>query len=129
MNREEFLNILDSYNIDVKDIGEDVVEQLLNDKYKIGDIAKFLGVSVDTLRLYDKKEIVVPYRDNNGYRYYTRNQMIILNYVMHLRKANLSLDNIKTIVNSTELENSIGLMELSEIEIDKQLKTLKEIFP
>lgn len=127
MDKKELIQILKNYNIDINDIGEHVIDEFFNDKYKIGDIARFLDVSVDTLRLYDKKGIVVPHRDSNGYRFYTRNQMIILNYVMHLRKANLSLDNIKTIVNSTNLEKSISLMEYSEMEIDKQLETLNNI--
>lgn len=40
-------------------------------KYKIGDIAKILGVKTDTLRYYEKEQIVTPKKDSEtNYRYY-----------------------------------------------------------
>ena len=40
-------------------------------KYKIGDVAKILGISPDLLRYYEKKGVVRPLKDrNNDYRYY-----------------------------------------------------------
>jgi len=95
--------------------------------YKIGEIAKLLGVSVDTLRLYDKKGIVSPMRMDNGYRYYTRNQMIILNYVMMLRKANLSLEVIKKFVHETNLDNSICELKDIQAYIDEQIDRLNSL--
>ena len=40
-------------------------------KYKIGDVAKILGISPDLLRYYQKKGVVTPSTgENNNYRYY-----------------------------------------------------------
>jgi len=40
-------------------------------KYKIGDVAKILGISPDLLRYYQKKGVVTPTTgENNNYRYY-----------------------------------------------------------
>lgn len=40
-------------------------------KYKIGDVAKILGISPDLLRYYEKKGVVKPTKDpENDYRYY-----------------------------------------------------------
>lgn len=40
-------------------------------KYRIGDVAKILGISTDLLRYYEKKGVVKPIKDkNNDYRYY-----------------------------------------------------------
>ncbi|MBQ8930024.1 MAG: MerR family transcriptional regulator [Oscillospiraceae bacterium] len=40
-------------------------------RYKIGDVAKILGISTDIIRYYEQKGIVSPQRDeNNDYRYY-----------------------------------------------------------
>lgn len=39
--------------------------------YKIGDVAKILGISPDAMRYYEKMGIVKPYKaENNDYRYY-----------------------------------------------------------
>jgi len=40
-------------------------------KYKIGDVARILGISPDLLRYYEKKGVVSPEKDeSNDYRYY-----------------------------------------------------------
>ena len=40
-------------------------------KYKIGDVARILGVSTDILRYYERKGVVTPEKDeSNDYRYY-----------------------------------------------------------
>lgn len=96
-------------------------------KYKIGEIASLLGVSIDTLRLYDKKGIVCPERGENGYRYYSRSQMIILNYVIHLKKANLSLEYIRNLVNETDVEKSIEILSESEQHIKNEIAKLQKI--
>ncbi len=41
-------------------------------KYTIGEFASLIGVTADTLRLYEKKGIIAPYKDEeNAYRYYS----------------------------------------------------------
>lgn len=40
-------------------------------QYKIGDVARILGISTDLLRYYEKKGVVTPTKDKqNDYRYY-----------------------------------------------------------
>ena len=40
-------------------------------QYKIGDVARILGISTDLLRYYEKKGVVAPTKDKqNDYRYY-----------------------------------------------------------
>ena len=40
--------------------------------YTIGELAKILGVTAETIRYYERKNIIQPVHDeNSGYRYYT----------------------------------------------------------
>ena len=40
-------------------------------RYKIGDVAKILGISTDLIRYYEKKGVVSPEKgQHNSYRYY-----------------------------------------------------------
>ncbi len=40
-------------------------------KYTISEFAELLGITVDTLRLYEKYEIIKPFKDKkNNYRYF-----------------------------------------------------------
>lgn len=41
-------------------------------KYRIREMADILGVSTDTLRFYEKKQVMKPEKGENGYRYYTK---------------------------------------------------------
>ena len=71
----------------------------MNNRYLIGDVAKYLSLSRDTLRYYDKLGIVSPKKDEgNGYRYYNMDDIITLSYVMILKDVGISLDDIKEII-------------------------------
>lgn len=43
--------------------------------YNIGEVAELLGVSRDTLRIYEEQGLIKPMRDHNGYRIYTDDDM------------------------------------------------------
>jgi len=77
----------------------------MKNKYKVGEIAEILGVSKDTLRIYDKKGILKPDKSQeNNYRYYTCSDLICLDYIMQLRKMDMSLNKIGKLINNSNLE-------------------------
>lgn len=43
--------------------------------YNIGEVAELLGVSRDTLRIYEEQGLIKPMRNHNGYRIYTDDDM------------------------------------------------------
>ena len=56
-------------------------------KYLVGELAEYFGVSNDTLRLYDKKGICSPQKNEmNHYRTYSREDFILLEFVMRLKQ-------------------------------------------
>lgn len=93
--------------------------------YRVGELAKYFGVSTDTLRLYDKMGIISPRRDaENGYRYYSRADLICMAYVLHLREANLSLDEIRLMLNDSSVEKSEAIMQMQESLLDEKIEEL-----
>lgn len=66
----------------------------------IGEIAEFFGVSRKAIRLYEKKGIIKPVKvdADNGYRYYSAEQVQQLNGLLELKALGFSLDEIKTIM-------------------------------
>lgn len=104
----------------------------MKNKYKIGEVSKILGVSTDTLRLYEKKNIVIPSKDiENKYRYYSIYDIYNLIGSIFYRRINISLDDISELMwNSTyEQTKEIILNKGKEIEneIKKQNIYLKKI--
>ena len=47
-------------------------------RYKIGDIARLLGLTTQALRYYEQEGVVIPQKSENGTRYYTSSDLIRL---------------------------------------------------
>jgi excisionase family DNA binding protein len=50
----------------------------MDKRLSIGEAAKYLGVSRDTLRRWEKKGKISPYRSPSNRRYYTKDQLSVL---------------------------------------------------
>ena len=68
--------------------------------YKIGEFSTINKISQRMLRYYDEKSLLKPTKDKkNGYRYYTKDDIEVINRIKLLRKYNFSIDDIKNILN------------------------------
>ena len=63
--------------------------------YTIGEAAKLLHVSRDTLRFYEKKKLAAPSKAENGYRYYAEEDIRMLLDLVFLRKLQCSIQDIQ----------------------------------
>lgn len=66
----------------------------------IGELADFFGISRKAIRLYEKKGIIKPVKidADNGYHYYSTEQVHQLNAILELKAMGFSLDEIKTVI-------------------------------
>ena len=71
--------------------------------YRIGMFSKINKVTVKTLRYYDEVGLLIPaYVDEeNGYRYYTSNQLPIIHKIKALRQMGFTIDEITLILISS----------------------------
>jgi DNA-binding transcriptional MerR regulator len=68
-------------------------------KYQIKKVAEISGVSVRTLHLYDELGLLKPaYRGANGYRYYEKPQLLVLQQILLYRELGFELKQIKRII-------------------------------
>ncbi|BCL68255.1 putative Zn(II)-responsive transcriptional regulator [Vibrio nigripulchritudo MADA3029] len=67
--------------------------------FQIGELAKRCGVSTDTLRFYEKNQLIAPAgRSESGYRLYDdKNQQQVL-FILKSKSLGLSLDEIKELL-------------------------------
>lgn len=90
--------------------------------YRIGEMAEYFGVSTDTLRIYDRKELIPTARDqNNRYRIYNREDLIFLDYIMHLRKLDMPLKDVRRLVNGGSLEEALENMRQQRSRLEEML--------
>lgn len=64
--------------------------------FSIGDVAEETGLTVDTLRFYEKSEVIGPiHRKHGGRRSYTKKDLDWLDFVTCLKSTGMSLDSIR----------------------------------
>lgn len=84
----------------------------------IGELADFFGISRKALRLYEKKGIIKPVEVDaqNGYRYYSAEQVQQLQALLEFKSLGFSLDEIRTVI-----DGRIEKAQLLEVLYKKQM--------
>lgn len=103
--------------------------------YTIGQVAKFLSISRDTIKFYEEKELVKPQQNKeNGYRSYTHFDIYDLTTVNFYREIDLEIKIIQELRRGKSIEGIRSLLEekeqgmLEEIAYKKrQLKKLQRV--
>ena len=94
----------------------------------IGEFSKICKVSTKTLRYYAEIGLILPNEINheNGYRYYSIEQLESMLFIKRLKSYNFSLEEIKIILQYEELQDEKLYLSLIEKrkEIDKQVQQL-----
>ena len=78
------------------------------------EVEEMLGITKQTLIYYEKEGFITPQRDSNNYRNYLKKELDILELVLLLRSMEISIDEIKLILNN-------------QLSIRDALKTKKEV--
>ena len=66
-----------------------------NKEYLIGDVSRIVGLSRDALRFYEKKGVIRANKKENGYRYFSDEDIYRLMCIVYRRKMNDSLEEIR----------------------------------
>ncbi|CAE6919775.1 transcriptional regulators [Vibrio sp. B1FLJ16] len=67
--------------------------------FQIGELAKRCGVTTDTLRFYEKNELIKPAgRSESGYRLYKDENQKQVRFILKAKELGLSLDEIKDLL-------------------------------
>ena len=82
MKTENILCIIEKQNVDSTLLmSEEVHMKIQNKQYTAGDLARFYGLSLDTIRLYDRKGILpAQKKTDSDYRLYTRTDLLTLDH-------------------------------------------------
>ena len=83
-------------------------------EYRIGEFAKYLGVTPDLLKHYEDQGIIQPSRSDSGYRYYPFNTTMLLIECIRLRNYGMTLREIREILSAHRQDNASVARRLSE---------------
>lgn len=73
--------------------------------YTIGQISKICMIPIQTLRYYDKIDLLIPVdvNEETGYRHYSNRQIVHIKIIQHLKELNFSLHEIKEYLKRDDL--------------------------
>lgn len=95
--------------------------------FSIGEAAKVAHTTSETLRHYDRIGLVKPSKKDEwtNYRYYTEQDIVRLNTVRVLQLMDLSLQEIKKVLEYDDLEKIIDFLERAEKKADEKIAALQ----
>lgn len=92
-------------------------------KYSIGEFANLLGVTVDTLRLYEKEGIIKPIRDNkNNYRYFNDLDARDVLTSRWYRSLQLPLRDVALMTKNPSIEMSMQKFQEVQLNLEEEIR-------
>lgn len=92
-------------------------------KYTISEFAELLGVTADTLRFYEKYEIIKPFKDKkNNYRYF--NDMDARNLLMSrwYRSLDIPIQEASYLTRKASLSDIMDMIQAKQRELDEEIR-------
>ena len=87
--------------------------------YKIGDVAKILGISPDIMRYYEKKGIVKPHKDSlNDYRYYEVWDVNFLIECLWFKQYDFGMKDIAKIISDSSYDELRDTLKKKQEELE-----------
>lgn len=101
----------------------------MKERYAIGEVAKIMGVSVQTLRYYSKIGLLQPSYINpsNNYRYYSVAQLHFIDRIKYLQKFGLSLQDIKAVIEKNDIPLLLSLLDRQEEVFRDEISRIDDI--
>lgn len=91
-------------------------------KYKIGDVAKLLGITTEAIRYYEDQGIITPTKSaNSGYRYYGVWDLHILIRSRSYRQYGYSLSETAELINHYNIPDIVSNLSKKEEDIEKEI--------
>ncbi len=98
---------------------------MMQKNYKIGELAKLFKISTDTLRFYEKEELLIPKRESNGYRMYSIFDIWKLNVINTMKSLGVELKDIKVFLNDRSVQKEKEILELELDYLEDKIKHLE----
>lgn len=94
----------------------------------VSQTAEIVGVTAETLRHYDRIGLVRPCKTDKwtNYRYYSENEIVRLNTIKALRYMDLSLEEIKKVLELEDFNAIVSALDGAILKADKKIEQLKD---
>lgn len=87
---------------------------------RINEVCSLTGLTKKAINYYEDQGLVKPIKDSNGYRNYSKTEVVLLNEISLYRKLDISIKEIKLIISSSDKKKV-----LNKIITDKHKKLIE----
>lgn len=95
----------------------------LKDHFLVGELAALFDISADTLRYYDKINLIRPDAvGENGYRYYSVRSFFKLSRILFLKDLGIPLEEIKDYMGQKNTNKLVKMLEQKQIDIELKIQ-------
>ena len=97
--------------------------------FTIGEAAKLVGMTAETLRHYDRIGLISPHKTDEWtkYRYYTEEEIVRLNTVRALRCMDLPLEDIRRVLQLNDVDEIVEFLEKTEQKAEEKIAELQSV--
>lgn len=101
----------------------------MDNLFSIGELSKYQNISKQTLIFYDKIGLFRPAYVNpdNGYRYYSSNQIDYLDTILIMKKIGFSLSEIREHMRNYNIDSSLITLKKQLTVIERRIHELRLI--
>lgn len=103
--------------------------QLSGETYTIGQISDMCNIPIKTLRYYDEIGLLPPEKTDKftGYRYYTKNQILLVSIIKHFKSSGFSLEDIRVLLKREDLTGLEKMLEERLLQTNRKIQELQYI--
>ncbi|HAO5824002.1 TPA: MerR family transcriptional regulator [Listeria monocytogenes] len=99
--------------------------------FSIGEFSELVDIPSSTLRFYEKEGLITPERDKNNLRTYSEEDANWLKFLLHLKGAGLSIEELKqytiwrTAGDST-ISERLNMLKEKKIVLEQEIENLQK---
>lgn len=89
----------------------------MDEGFTIGTLARAAGVSVETVRYYERRELLEQPERGEGYRRYSQDDVERLRFVRRAKDLGFTLAQIKDLLASAECKSMAGILAAARVKL------------
>ncbi|ENG7498511.1 MerR family transcriptional regulator [Listeria monocytogenes] len=99
--------------------------------FSIGEFSELVDIPSSTLRFYEKEGLITPERDKNNLRTYSEEDANWLKFLLHLKGAGLSIEELKQYniwraAGDSTISERLNMLKEKKIVLEQEIENLQK---
>lgn len=100
----------------------------MKEKFLIGELARLFDISTDTLRHYDRLDLLKPdYENDSQYRFYSIRSLFKLSRILFFKNLDIGLSEIRGYMRHKNRDLLLELLNKKSLELDEKIQRLTNL--